>query len=744
MIETKLSSYISVAEKTTREMLRINKPQAIPQYVANAISTALGDTVQYAFIDLGSNKIYESATIDTTVKQILPFFLDSKFIEEIKKLDWSVIDQKGIRFLFEKIGGQKFDIESSFLIIPNDRRDKVTHFSVLWGGKILERIDKEEIDFISTMCHTVELRMLYILTYKKGKSSEGRELRMKAFELKELSGIGVDLTSLGKEDFFGSFLLNVMGRSLSKTAVIFLSTNENNTEYAVVASKGLSKKLLEKIHVSDKTSFVKKLRARRMPIVISDIADSMNFEEKELMEKLEARVLIPLVSKTGIIGILTIGERINLKPYPEKVFDSIQIISSQMVMAIENSKLSNLRYAFSRYVSHQLVDGILSDPEQIKLGGERRKITVLFADIRSFTSMTERMRPEEVVDLLNTYLSGLTDIVFKYEGTLDKYIGDCAMAVFGAPISHYTDTERAVVAAIEMQQYVKKLNITRKEEGFEKVEIGIGINTGYAISGNMGSVDRMDYTVIGDVINTASKLEGYAGRCQILVTKDVYAEVKYLVDARSLDAIAVKGKEKSVEIYELKELIASKYLSAVEKREPYISGHFLNIAQDAELIGKKLGFSGEELIKLRASVMLIDVGRIGLSENIFNKKEKLTPEEFNIIKSHVLRGAEYVDKKLHLFQEGVELVKHHHECYDGSGYPDGLKGEEISLWARIVCVVDIYQALISKRPFRKPFKEEQAMKIMEEQKGKKYDTKIVDIYIDILTERLSSKGEKEI
>lgn len=744
MIETKLSSYISVAEKTTREILRINKPQAIPQYVANAISTALGDTIQYAFIDLGSNKIYESATIDTTVKQILPFFLDSKFIEEIKKLDWSVIDQKGIRFLFEKIGGQKFDIESSFLIIPNDRRDKVTHFSVLWGGKTLERIDKEEIDFISTMCHTVELRMLYILTYKKGKSSEGRELRMKAFELKELSGIGVDLTSLGKEDFFGSFLLNVMGRSLSKTAVILLSTNENNTEYAVVASKGLSKKLLEKIHVSDKASFVKKLHARRMPIVISDIADSMNFEEKELMEKLEARVLIPLVSKTGIIGILTIGERINLQPYPEKVFDSIQIISSQMVMAIENSKLSNLRYAFSRYVSHQLVDGILSDPEQIKLGGERRKITVLFADIRSFTSMTERMRPEEVVDLLNTYLSGLTDIVFKYEGTLDKYIGDCAMAVFGAPISHYNDTERAVVAAIEMQQYVKKLNITRKEEGLEKVEIGIGINTGYAISGNMGSVDRMDYTVIGDVINTASKLEGYAGRCQILVTKDVYAEVKYLVDARSLDAIAVKGKEKSVEIYEIKELIASKYLSAVEKREPYISGHFLNIAQDAELIGKKLGFSGEELIKLRASVMLIDVGRIGLNENIFNKKEKLTPEEFNIIKSHVLRGAEYVDKKLHLFQEGVELVKHHHECYDGSGYPDGLKGEEISLWARIVCVVDSYQALISKRPFRKPFKEEQAMKILEEQKGKKYDSKIVDIYIDILTERLSSKGEKEI
>ena len=196
-METKLSSYLSLTEKFTREILRLNRPKDIPQYVSNLISTALGESIQYAFIDLGLNKIYESSTIDATVRHILPFFLDPRFIEEIKQHDWSVIDHKGVRFLFEKISGQLFNFDSSFLIIPNDRRDHIRHFSVLWGGKVLEKIDKQEIDFVQTVCNAVELRMLHIISSRVERVGDGRELRRKAFELKELSGIGVDLTSLG-------------------------------------------------------------------------------------------------------------------------------------------------------------------------------------------------------------------------------------------------------------------------------------------------------------------------------------------------------------------------------------------------------------------------------------------------------------------------------------------------------------------------------------------------------------------
>jgi HD-GYP domain-containing protein (c-di-GMP phosphodiesterase class II) len=742
-METKLETYLSVAEKVIREIAEIGKPKAIPQYVAQQISRALDSEIQYAYIDLGTNMIYESSLLDSTVKHILPFFLDPRFIEEMTKLDWSVVDQRGVRFLLEKIGAQDIDFDSSFLILPKRKGGIIDHFSVIWGGKILERIDKEEISLISTVCGAVELKMNMLLAYQNEKGAEGRELRRKAFELKELAGIGVDLTTLGKEDFFGSFLLNVMGRALSRTAAVVLSTNENNTEYAVVSSRGILKETLEKIHFTNKAAFIGELRKKRAPILVSEIGEKIMAGERENLKSFEAVAIVPLLSKNGVVGFLTLGERINLQPYNDKIFESIKIISNQMVMALENSKLSNLRYAFSRYVSHQLVDGILSDPEKIRLGGERRKVTALFADIRGFTSMAERMKPEEVVDLLNTYLSSLTNVVFKYEGTLDKYIGDCVMAVFGAPISHYNDTERAVVTAIEMQGYVNEINRKREDDGLERVEIGIGIHTGYVISGNMGSIDRMDYTVIGDVVNTAARLEALAGKGQILITKEVYEEVKYLVEAQFLNTIAVKGKEKPVSVHEVKDLIARKYLNAVEKREPYITGHFLNLALDAETIGKRLGFSGEDLVKLRASTMLIDVGRIGLNESIFHKKEKLTPAEFDIVKSHVLRGAEYVDKKLHLFKEGVELVRHHHECWDGSGYPDGLRGESIPLWSRIVSVVDSYHALISNRPFRDAFGEEEAMNVLKEGKGKKYDPKIVDVFLELVKERMSDREEKE-
>jgi len=741
-MEEKVAGYLSAVEKIAREMVQIETIKAIPQYIATQVSTALHDDIQYAFVDRSTNRIYESAHIDSTVKSILLFFLDERFIEEVKKLDWSVIDSRGVRFLFREAFGQKTELDIPFLIIPKRRGDSIDHFSVLWGGKALEKIEKEDVDFLSTVCSAAELRIGGFLLAGERSSSEDRELKRKAFELKEIAGMGIDLTSLGKEDFFGSFLLTVMGRALSKTAVIFLSTNENNTEYAPVASRGVLKKYVERIRITEKTSFIQTLQKQKKPVLIADIMDNLSDEEKGDLLKLEATVLVPLVSKNGVIGILTLGERMNLKPYSEKVLDSINILSAQMVMAVENSKLSNLRYAFSRYVSHQLVDGILSDPDEIKLGGERRKVAILFADIRGFTSMSEKMKPEDVVDLLNTYLSGLTNIVFKYEGTLDKYMGDCLMAVFGAPISHYNDAERATIAAIDMLQYVDEINLKRTKEGLHEVAVGIGINTGYVIAGNMGSIDRMDYTVIGDIVNTASRLEGQAGKGQILITREVYEEVKYAVNARFLDSVSVKGKAKPVDVYEVRDLIAGRYISVLGRVEPYKVGHYLNIARDSELIGQVLKFSGEDLTRLRSAIMLIDIGRIGLNEAIFNKKEKLSDEELEVVKSHVLRGAEYVDVKLGLFKEGVELVKHHHEFYDGSGYPDGLKGDEIPLWARIVCIVDSYHAMISRRPFREPFKEEEAMRMLEGGKGSKYDPEIVDVYLAILKERIREKVEK--
>lgn len=738
-METKVADYLITVEKVTRELSQIESMKRLPQYIASQLSSALNDDIQYAFVDRDSNNIYESSHIDSNVKNLLPFFLDDRFTDELKKLDWSVVDSRGVRFLFKEVFGHESDLEASFLILPKKRGDLIVYFSVLWGSNKLEKIDKEEVDFISSVCSAAELKIVSLLG---GVNPVGdRDLRRKAFELKEITGMGADLTTLGKEELFGSFLLNIMGRSLSKTAVIFLSANENNTEYAPVASRGVLKKYLERIHFTNKNSFVQELGKRKEALAIPDMLDILSGEEKDNLIKLEAAVLVPLISKNGLIGLLTLGERMNMQPYSEKVYDSIKVYSNQMVMAVENSRLSDIRHAFSRYVSPQLKKEIQSNPDKIILGGEPRRVAVLFADIRGFTSMVEKMNPEEVVNLLNTFLEGLADIVKKWEGYLDKYIGDCLMAVFGAPIAHYNDAERATIAAIEMQNYAEEINVTRKKEGLPVVEIGIGINSGTVVSGNMGTVDLFDYTVIGDVVNTASRLEGIAGRGQILATREVYEEVKYAVDAEFLDSVTVKGRAQAVDVYEIKGRMGGKFLDVLERVEPYKVGHYLNIAGDAELIGQKLGFPMEELIKLRSAILLIDIGRIGLSEGIFNKKDKLTPEEFEVVKSHVLRGAEYVEKKLNLYKEGIELVKYHHEFYDGSGYPDGLKGEDIPLWARIVSVVDSYFAMISSRPFREPLKEEQAIAILNDEKGKKYDPKIVDVYTGILRKRLHENVE---
>jgi HD-GYP domain-containing protein (c-di-GMP phosphodiesterase class II) len=704
--------------------------------LADRISSGLGDTLRYAFIDLSTRRIHGSDTFESEMQELLTSFMEDRFLAEMQKLDWTVIDTRGVRFLVKEVFGRERDINAQFLIIPDRAGRTITSFSVLWGSEVLARIDTEEVLFVSTLCRMARMKLLLM----NDSGGQNHELRRKAIELKEIAALGSDLVSLGKEDFFGTLLLHAMGRAMSKTAVLFLSTNENNTEYAPVASRGVLKKLVEGIRFTGRDTAARMLKRELRPALLSEIAPELNDEERQDLLRIEASVLFPLFSNEALIGILSLGERMNQKPYNEKVLESINTLCRQMALSIENSKLSDLRYAFSRYVSHQLADSILSAPEHIKLGGEHRKVTVLFADIRGFTSMAEHMNPEEVVDLLNTYLSGLTDVVFKYEGTLDKYIGDCLMAVFGAPVFHYNDSERAAVAAIDMLRFVETINRERAREGKQRVEIGVGINTGYVISGNMGSVDRMDYTVIGDVVNTAARLEDIAGKNQILISRETYEEIRYLVDARFVDTVTVKGRERPVEVYEVKDLMAGKFIEVLNRVDPYKVGHYLNIAADAELLGQALEFSAEDLTKMRSAILLIDIGRIGLNENIFNKKEQLTEKEFEIVKSHVLRGAEYAQMRLNLHEAGVNLIRHHHENYDGSGYPDGLRGEQIPLWARIVNIVDSYQALISRRPFREPFSEEQAMNILEQGKGRRYDPALVDIYLKILRERAEEKS----
>lgn len=219
----------------------------------------------------------------------------------------------------------------------------------------------------------------------------------------------------------------------------------------------------------------------------------------------------------------------------------------------EQQEKKYIRQTFSKFVSKSVVDELLKDPSKVKLGGDKKILTVLFSDIRGFTSISEKLTPEELVEHLNIYLQGMTDIVIKTDGTLDKYIGDAIMAFWGAPIEMEDHALKACRAALEMMEALKVMNSRWEKEGKPILDIGIGINTGDMVVGNMGSSSRMDYTLMGDNVNLGSRLEGtnkfYS--THIIISEFTYQYVKDNVIVRELDLIRVKGKALPVKIYEL-------------------------------------------------------------------------------------------------------------------------------------------------------------------------------------------------
>ncbi len=222
---------------------------------------------------------------------------------------------------------------------------------------------------------------------------------------------------------------------------------------------------------------------------------------------------------------------------------------------VERQQKALIKHVFSHYINPAVVNELIANPEKAKLGGDRRELTVFFSDIANFTNISERYhdQPEKLVELLNEYLDEMTRIILKYDGTLDKYEGDAIMAFWGAPIPQTDHALRACLAAIEMQ---KRLNVLRTKWAKEQkplMDVRIGINTGVMIVGNMGGRDRFDYTVIGDSVNLASRLEGANKQYQskIMISEFTYNHVKNKILVRDLDLILVKGKTAPVKVYEV-------------------------------------------------------------------------------------------------------------------------------------------------------------------------------------------------
>jgi adenylate cyclase len=217
-----------------------------------------------------------------------------------------------------------------------------------------------------------------------------------------------------------------------------------------------------------------------------------------------------------------------------------------------------IKRAFQQYVPTEVVEAIAQDPTALVFGGDRRTLTVLFSDIRGFTTYSERHAAEDVVAVLQEYLSEMVEIVFRHGGTLDKFMGDAVMAIFGAPLADPDHAFHACRAAVEMNDRLAELNAQWQAAGREPLAAGVGISTGEMLVGNFGSSQRFSYTVIGDQVNLGSRLEGltkeYTTRRPIIISEGTYAQVRGRVTARPLGSVTVKGKLQAVEIYELEAL----------------------------------------------------------------------------------------------------------------------------------------------------------------------------------------------
>jgi class 3 adenylate cyclase len=222
--------------------------------------------------------------------------------------------------------------------------------------------------------------------------------------------------------------------------------------------------------------------------------------------------------------------------------------------AEELKKRESIKELMGKYLSKQVADRIMEGDSDQAMAGIRKEVSILFADVRGFTAYSEKHDPEQVTKSLNEYFEVMVDVIAVHEGVLDKYIGDGLMVVFGAPMAQPDHARRAVITALEMQAALQSLNLKRAQRGDDPIHIGIGVNTGLAISGNLGSIKRMEFTVIGDTVNTAARLESNAKQGQILIGKVTYEKVKDLIECEPLGQITVKGKTDPVDIWWLKGL----------------------------------------------------------------------------------------------------------------------------------------------------------------------------------------------
>jgi adenylate cyclase len=305
-------------------------------------------------------------------------------------------------------------------------------------------------------------------------------------------------------------------------------------------------------------SIINEVIRSRQAVLSSDATIDSRFSGAHsiIMQGIRSTMCVPLLHGEELLGIMNLDSQIATNAFSEKDLRIFTGIATQAATAIQNARLARkiehearTRAQFQRFFSPSMVQQMVEGKLKLDGVGETRDVTVLFADIRGFTAMTENANAHEIVELLNDYFEVMVEVLFRFDGTLDKYVGDEIMALFGVPVDTDDSAARAVECALEMQNALQEFNRTRTAERQQPVHVGIGINSGQVIYGAIGSTKTLQYTVIGDAVNTASRLCSVAKAGEVIFSQTTWNKVRHHINAVELPKVKVKGKLEELTIY---------------------------------------------------------------------------------------------------------------------------------------------------------------------------------------------------
>ncbi|MCW5961969.1 MAG: FHA domain-containing protein [Pyrinomonadaceae bacterium] len=397
---------------------------------------------------------------------------------------------------------------------------------------------------------------------------EIKELRRKAqilemfYEMSKTLGTVFDL----KEIFVKATDLIFRGTPAERVVALLADETVDGKilDYSLypIAIRGRDSKLED---LSDKLAIsrtiTQKVMREKVALLSQDATTDKQFmgAESIVSQGVRSTICAPLVTESNVHGVVYADRFDPFSSFSENDLELISAVAAQTAVAVETIKAHKrlareevARANYSRFMPEYVVKQLLDNPDSFRLGGINQEITVLFADIRGFTSFSEKQNPEKVVGLLNRYFSAMSEIIFAHGGTLDKYIGDGMMALFGAPTTTPDDAQNALRTAVTMQKRLEKLNQELIAEGFAPVSTGIGLHTGEATIGYIGSEQRSEYTAIGDTVNIAARLESNAKPGQILVSE---ATARHGGDSFTfvpLEPLLVKNRLEPVPLFEVK------------------------------------------------------------------------------------------------------------------------------------------------------------------------------------------------